>query len=239
MTARDPIKVGFRPPWLRGRGWSYLDETAVRSLPLIVVTLGLAGVAFAREGAIQARQIVGSVEVLGPEFLRLSVTELGPVLTALMLAMRVGSGIAAEIANLTVSEATLAYRAFGGRPHRDLVLPRVWAGILGCVIMVPVGTAVFLLCGTAAVAVMFAVPSEEFLFLRHLDAIDLGCAMVKAATFGAVVPFIAARAGLNARGGSGAVGRAAAESVVYGAVAVLFLDLGISAVVVMIRGGAL
>ena len=233
-TAR---RTGVKPPWLVGQGWVHLDHLAVSSLPLIVVTLSLAGVAFAREGAIQAKNIIGTVEVLGPEYMRLTVTELGPVITALMLTMRVGSGIAAEIANLTVSQATTAYQVFGGRAQRDLVIPRVGAGVVGCVLLVPVGVASFLFAGTLAVAVWFNVPQEEFLFFRHLDSLDLLCALIKAVLFGAVIPFIAARVGLAARGGSGAVGQASATAVVQGTIAVLFIDLLVSMVFVMLRDG--
>jgi phospholipid/cholesterol/gamma-HCH transport system permease protein len=239
MAAQTKRKTGVKPPWLVGQGWLHLDHLAVSSLPLIVVTLSLAGVAFAREGAIQAQMIIGTVEVLGPEYMRLTVTEMGPVITALMLTMRVGSGIAAEIANLTVSQATTAYQVFGGRAQRDLVIPRIWAGVVGCVLLVPIGVASFLLSGTLAVALWFDVPQEEFLFFRHLDGLDLMCAMVKAVLFGAVIPFIAARAGLAARGGSGAVGQASAKAVVHGTVAVLFIDLLVAAVVAMLRDGRL
>ncbi len=239
MIESKPSKIGVKPPWLVGQGWLHLDHLAVSSLPLIVVTLSLAGVAFAREGAIQARQIIGTVEVLGPDFMRLTVTEMGPVITALMLTMRVGSGIAAEIANMTVSQATTAYRVFGGRPKLDLVLPRVWAGIVGCVLLVPIGVASFLFAGTVAVTLWFDVPVEEFLFFRYLDGLDLLCAMVKATLFGAVIPFIAARCGLAAKGGSGAVGNASAQAVVQGTVAVLFIDLLVATVVAMLRDGRL
>jgi phospholipid/cholesterol/gamma-HCH transport system permease protein len=153
------------------------------------------------------------------------------------LTMRVGSGIAAEIANLTVSQATTAYQVFGGRAQRDLVIPRVWAGVVGCVLLVPVGVASFLFAGTLAVAIWFNVPQEEFLFFRHLDSLDLLCALIKAVLFGAVIPFIAARVGLAARGGSGAVGQASATAVVQGTIAVLFIDLLVSMVFVMLRDG--
>lgn len=233
----NAVKPHALPPYLVGQGWLHLDHLAVSSLPLIVVTLSLAGVAFAREAAVQAQRIIGTVEVLGPDFLRLTVTEMGPVLTALMLTMRVGSGIAAEIANLNVSQAITAYHIFGGRPRRDLVIPRVWAGVVGCVLLVPIGVASFLFSGTLAVALWFDVPEEEFLFFRHLDGLDLTCALVKAVAFGAVIPFIAARCGLAARGGSGAVGRASATAVVHGTIAVLFIDLVIGALVALIREG--
>ena len=237
--AAEKLKLGIRPPWLRGQGWLHLDHLAVSSLPLVIVALSLAGVAFAREGATQAKQIIGTVEVMGPDYLRLTVTEMGPVITALMLCMRVGSGIAAEIANLTVSQATTAYAVFGGRAQRDLVMPRVWAGIVACVMLVPVGVASFLFSGTVAVALWFDVPQEEFLFFRYLDGIDLLCALIKAVLFGAVIPFIAANVGLRARGGSGAVGRAAATAVVQGTIAVLFIDLAVGAMIALLREGLL
>ena len=200
------------------------------------MTLSLAGVAFAREGAIQAKNIIGTVEVLD-EYMRTLVTELGPVITALMLTMRVGSGIAAEIANLTVSQATTAYQVFGGRAQRDLVIPRVWAGVVGCVLLVPVGVASFLFAGTLAVAVWFNVPQEEFLFFGTLDSLDLLCALIKAVLFGAVIPFIAARrAGCTRRLGRGRAS-ASATAVVQGTIAVLFIDLLVSMVFVMLRDG--
>ena len=223
--------IGHRPPWLEGRSWYHLDHIAVASLPLILVTLSLTGVAFAREGAIQARAIIGTAEVLGPQFLHLAVSELGPIITGLMLAMRVGAGIAAEIGNLNVSEAIIAYRVFGGRPVRDLVLPRIFIGAISCVILVPIGTAVFILAGTVAVWFWFDVPPEEFLFLRSIEPSSLVAAGLKSLGFGAAIPFIAARAGLDAQGGSGAVGASAAKAVVTSTITVLFIDLVISALV--------
>ncbi len=229
-------RTGVRPPWLAGQAWLHLDHMSVGSLPLILITLGLTGVAFAREGAVQALRIIGTAEVLGPQFLELAVAELGPIITGLMLTVRVGSGIAAEIGNLTVSHATVAYRTFGGRPLRDLVMPRVWAGAAGCMILVPIGTASFVLSGTAAVWFWFDVPPQEFLFLRGLEPVTVAASVAKSLGFGAAIPFIAARAGLRARGGSGAVGEAAAVAVVQGTIAVLFIDLLISTAMVAARG---
>lgn len=228
--------IGYRPPWLAGQAWVQLDHMAWGSLTLVLITLGLTGVAVAREGAIQARRIVGTAEVLGPQFLELAVSELGPIITGLMLTVRVGSGIAAEIGNLTVSHATVAYQVCGGRPLRDLVMPRVWAGAAGCMILVPIGTASFVLAGTMAVWAWFDVPPQEFLFLRSLEAVTVAASVAKALAFGAAIPFIAARAGLNAKGGSGAVGEAAAIAVVQGTLAVLFIDLLISTAMVAARG---
>ena len=75
------------------------------------------------------------------------IKELGPVLTALMLAGRVGSGIAAELGSMVVTDQVSALRALGTDPVRKLVVPRVLAGFIMCPILTVVANGVGLLGG--------------------------------------------------------------------------------------------
>src|SRR5262249_51537196 len=118
-----------------------------RSLVFIVVTLGFIGMVTTYEACLQLSRVTGDFSQVGNQFLRLIISDFGPTLTAMMLATRVGAGIAAEIGSMKVTEQIDALRMSGVLPIDYLIVPRFTASIimtlmltvLGCVVMYGAG----------------------------------------------------------------------------------------------------
>ncbi|MEO8140936.1 MAG: ABC transporter permease [Gemmatimonadota bacterium] len=152
--------------------------------------------------------------------------ELGPVLTGLALAGRVGANIAAELGTMRVTEQVDALETLAYNPRSYLVVPRVIAGML----MFPVVTAIAIALGVTAgwfTAInLLDLSSLEFvkglrLFYRFKD---IWFGLVKAMSFGAAVTLAGCIQGLTTRGGAEGVGRNTTRAVVIGCEAILVLD---------------
>ncbi|MEO8200827.1 MAG: ABC transporter permease [Gemmatimonadota bacterium] len=152
--------------------------------------------------------------------------ELGPVLTGLALAGRVGANIAAEVGTMKVTEQVDALETLAYNPHSYLVVPRVIAGGL----MFPIITAFAVLTGVAAgwiTAVnLLDLSNPEFakgikLFYQFKD---IWFGLVKSASFGVAVTLMGCLQGLKTQGGAEGVGRATTRAVVLGCEAILVLD---------------
>ncbi|HEU4569440.1 MAG TPA: ABC transporter permease [Gemmatimonadales bacterium] len=152
--------------------------------------------------------------------------ELGPVLTGLALAGRVGANIAAELGTMRVTEQVDALETLAYDPASYLVVPRVTAGV----VMFPIVTALAMAVGVASgwfTAInLLDLSSHEFvkglkLFYQFKD---IWFGLVKAASFGGAVTLLGALSGLRSEGGAQGVGRAATSAVVWGCCAILVLD---------------
>ena len=152
--------------------------------------------------------------------------ELGPVLTGMALAGRVGANIAAEIGTMRVTEQVDALETLAYDPNAYLVVPRVVAGTL----MFPVITAFAIAVGVAAgwVTAVNLLDLSSFQFLKGLRLFyefkDIWFGLVKAASFGTAVTLLGCLQGLKASGGAEGVGAATTRAVVYGCMAILVLD---------------
>jgi len=152
--------------------------------------------------------------------------ELGPVLTALTVGARIGSGIAAELGSMKVTEQIDAIRALGADPIKKLAVPRVFA----CVIVMPALTVladVFaLVAGSAVVKVEYEIPFEQF-YRSAIDTAKLGdftSGIVKSAIFGIIIAAVGCYKGFTVEGGTEGVGRATTETVAIASVSVCLAD---------------
>lgn len=152
--------------------------------------------------------------------------ELGPVLTGMALAGRVGANIAAELGTMKVTEQVDALETLAWDPASYLVLPRVFAAT----IMFPVVTAFAIALGVAAgwftsINLLDLTTTEFVKGLRSFyEFKDVWFGLLKAATFGAAVALLGAVQGLRATGGAEGVGQAATRAVTLGCEAILVLD---------------
>ncbi len=152
--------------------------------------------------------------------------ELGPVLTGMALAGRVGANVAAELGSMRVTEQVDALETLGYNPRAYLVVPRVVAATLMFPVVTALAMGLGVLSGWLTAVNTLDVTSIEFakgakLFYRHKD---VWYGLVKAASFGTAVTLLGAVAGLDTRGGAQGVGRATTRAVVYGCMAILVLD---------------
>jgi phospholipid/cholesterol/gamma-HCH transport system permease protein len=152
--------------------------------------------------------------------------ELGPVLTGLALAGRVGANIAAEVGTMRVTEQVDALETLAYNPHSYLVVPRVLAGTLMFPLVTALAVAVGITAGWLTAIHLLDLSTLEFvkglrLFYRFKD---IWFGLAKAASFGAAVTLAGCLMGLATAGGAEGVGRNTTRAVVLGCEAILVLD---------------
>ena len=205
------------------------DVIGVGSLTVVVLTGFFTGAALCSQSgltldAFGARPIVGRLVSAS------MIKELGPVLTALMLTGRVGSGIAAELGSMMVAEQINALRALGTDPVRKLVVPRILAGTLMCPVLTVVADFVGILGGWVIATAQLRVESSVYWtsVLEGLYWQDPWMGLIKPFFLGFVIVSIGCHVGLRTRGGTQGVGRATTNAVVAASVAVLAVDFFIT-----------
>ncbi len=152
--------------------------------------------------------------------------ELGPVLTGLVLAGRVGANIAAELGTMKVTEQVDALETLAYDPHSYLVVPRVVAASVMFPIIVAMASALGIVTGWLTAINMLELSSFEFfkgIRMFYQDK-DIWYGLVKSISFGFVIALVGCIMGLRVRGGAEGVGRATTKAVVYGAAMILVLD---------------
>lgn len=209
----------------RGRINDQMMFVGVTSLPLIFLTSIFVGAVATWQTAYQIKNYV-PMRYLGTAVGRAIIIELAPVLTALVVAGRVGAAIAAELGSMKVTEQVDALETMAIDPVRFLVLPRVVAGL----IMLPVLTIfsdVIATSGAMVVGVLFlSVPQETFMSGLKLffKLSDLFAGLLKASVFGFIITMVGCYQGLGTTGGAREVGVATTRAVVVASVAILIAD---------------
>ncbi len=202
-----------------------LSQIGLGSLPLVAVASVFTGMVASVQTAYQVRDYV-PLDFLGAGVAKAIMVELGPVLTALVVAGRVGAGIAAELGTMRVTEQIDALELMAIDPVRFLVLPRVIAGTIAIPLLTVVAEVVALL-GSAVVSYLVVQVSFATFFhgvqLFFLPK-DLWGGLVKSVVFGFLITFLGCYYGFHAEGGAVGVGRATTRAVVASALAVLMFD---------------
>jgi phospholipid/cholesterol/gamma-HCH transport system permease protein len=226
----------FRRPRYFHDTWQQMDAVGVASTVIIVLTGFFTGGVLALQTSKTLRAF-GAVNVTGQLVALSLIRELGPVLTALMVAGRVGSGIASELGSMVVTEQVDAMRALGTDPVKKLVTPRM----IACTTMVPLLTVVadlFGLIGGWLVA-LFTLRLNTHLYwssaMRSLDYMDLVEGLTKPFAFGFIVGMVGCYFGLRTTGGTRGVGRSTTQAVVFASVLVIITDFFLSKIIVEIR----
>jgi phospholipid/cholesterol/gamma-HCH transport system permease protein len=211
------------------------DEIGVGSLTVVLLTGAFTGAVLALQSGLTLDQF-GARSMVGRLVSASMVKELGPVLTALMVTGRVGSGIAAELGSMVVTEQISALRALGTDPIRKLVLPRMLAGL----IMVPVLTAISVsvgMIGGALVSIFqlkvaWSVYWNEVVAGLYMQDIWMG--VIKPFALGFVIVSIGCHVGMRTSGGTQGVGRATTNAVVAGSVAVLAVNFFVTKLLIVL-----
>ena len=184
-----------------------LDMIGVGSLPIIVLCGFFIGAVLSLNAAATLRSF-GAQNLTGQLVMTSLIRELGPVLTSIILAGRIGSAVAAEIGSMLVSEQIDAMRAMGTDPIKKLVVPRM----LACMIMTPALTIICVVVGALggwviAKSVLGIASSVYTSSARTgLEYKDIMGALLKSATFGIIIAIIGCRSGLRTYGGTMGVG---------------------------------
>lgn len=201
------------------------EAIGVGSLTVVLLTGMFTGMVLALQSGITLDQF-GARSMVGRLVSASMVKELGPVLTGLMVAGRVGSGIAAELGSMMVTEQIAALRALGTDPLRKLVLPRILAGLF----MVPLLTIVSVgigMVGAWIVTMMQLKVASSVYWNSVVDGLylqDVWMGLLKPFFIGFTIASIGCHVGMRTRGGTQGVGRATTNAVVAASVAVIAVD---------------
>jgi phospholipid/cholesterol/gamma-HCH transport system permease protein len=212
-------------PFYSSEVLSQLDEVGVRSLSITGITAFSTGSVLALQtayalAAFGGKMFVGRVVALS--LLR----ELGPVLTALMVGGRVGSGITAEIGSMTVTEQVDALRSMAISPVRRLVVPRVIATVLMLPVLTALADLLGILGGLLIAVVELQMTAQDYLggIWQQLAISDIMSGLSKTFFFGFEIALIGCWNGLKVEGGSASVGQATTRTVVFASISVLVSD---------------
>jgi phospholipid/cholesterol/gamma-HCH transport system permease protein len=202
-----------------------MEFLGVRSVPVLLLTGGFTGMVLALQ-SFQALERFGGQSLVGAIASLGLARELGPVLTAFLIAGRAGSAMAAELASMQISEQIDALRAMAVSPFRYLVLPRLISGI----VMLPIVTVVANFIGALGsylVAVGFLHVNAGVYWNQVLLFVgpgDLVSGLLKSVFFGVILTGTACWAGLEGRVGAEGIGKAATAAVVRAYVLILIAD---------------
>lgn len=223
LLARDVVTRVFRVE--RREVVRHAFEVGNRSLFFVAVIMAFVGAIMVIQASTQALRVIGDLSTIGPAFLQLLIREFGPTIICMMVAARVGAGMAAEIGAMTITEQIDALRLNGAEPLSYLVAPRVLGGILGTLPVVVLGSLVAHGSGGLAATQLFGVAWETYLGTQLLGPGDVALGVAKTLSYGAAIPLVACQAGLAASGGAPGVGHATTRAVIVGSISVLGLDL--------------
>ncbi len=202
-----------------------MDEIGVKSVSITGITALFTGMVLALQTAYSLAAFGGKMFVGRVVSLSL-VRELGPVLTALMVAGRVGSGITAEIGSMVVTEQVDALRAMAISPVRRLVVPRALATILMLPVLTALADVLGILGGLAIAIVELQMTFQDYLtsIWNQLQISDIGSGLGKTFFFGFEIALIGCANGLRVQGGAAAVGLATTRTVVLASISILVSD---------------
>ena len=219
-----------RPPFRVRSLFEQMASVGVSSLPIVLITAIFTGAVLAMQTMtgfqrFNAQDLVGTVVALS------ICRELGPVLTGLIVSGRVGSGMAAELGTMKVTEQIDALETLATDPVNYLAVPRFLAGL----VMLPALTVLADVVGMAsgyAVSVYVLHANPTIYFRRSMDFLafeDIYAGIVKAAVFGMIIAVVGCRKGFTAEGGAEGVGRATTRSVVLSSMLILTANYFITA----------
>jgi phospholipid/cholesterol/gamma-HCH transport system permease protein len=219
------LRAAVSRPWYRRDIIMQFDAIGIGSLTVVSLTGFFTGAALALQTG-QTLDRFGARTLVGQLVSASMIRELGPVLTALMLAGRVGSGIAAELGSMAVTDQINALRALGTDPIRKLVVPRVFAATMMAPVLTVIADAFAIVAGWIISVTSLGVGSSTY-WTAVLEGLYLGDAwqgVIKPFVLGFVIGSIGCHVGLRTKGGTQGVGRATTNAVVAASVLVIAVD---------------
>ena len=223
-----------------------MDEIGVKSLGIVLLTGFFTGMVLALQSSVQL-QTFGATMYIGRLVSASMIRELGPVLAGLMVAGRVGSGIAAQLGSMRVTEQIDALNTLGTDPIKKLVTPRVLAALVMLPILTIINDFVGILGGNLISSALVGVPtglywrtvweqiaSDGFLF-RFIPN-DFIQGVTKPFVFGGIIAISACYFGLNTTGGTEGVGQSTTRTVVLSSILILIIDYFLTQILLSVLG---
>jgi len=202
-----------------------IAEIGYRSQLVVIVTGGFTGAVFTAQAYFQFASLNMETAV-GPVVTLAMFRELGPVLTGLMVAGRVGAAMSAEIGTMKVTQQIDALRALAVHPVDYLVVPRALAMFISMPMLVIECVGCGVLAAYFVATKVLGIEAAYFVanMVKFTDASDIAMALIKGFVFAIIIVFISCREGLYAKDGAVGVGRATTESVVICSLGILIIN---------------
>lgn len=219
------VRAVVTRPFYRRDTVLQFEAIGIGSLTVVSLTGFFTGAALALQTG-QTLDRFGARTLVGQLVSASMIRELGPVLTALMLAGRVGSGIAAELGSMAVTDQINALRALGTDPLRKLVVPRVLATTLMAPVLTVISDGFAIGAGWIMSVTSLGVGSSTY-WTQVQEGLYLGDVwqgLIKPLALGFVIGTVGCHVGLRTRGGTQGVGRATTNAVVAASVLVIAVD---------------
>jgi phospholipid/cholesterol/gamma-HCH transport system permease protein len=232
--AWNSIRFIFARPFYGQDVIQQMDEIGVKSLGIVLLTGLFTGMVLALQSSIQL-QTFGATMYIGRLIAGSMIRELGPVLAGLMVAGRVGSGIAAQLGSMKVTEQIDALNTLGTDPIKKLVTPRVLAALVMVPVLTIINDLVGIIGGNLIASLMLGLPSslywrtvwEQIIsggFVFEVIPNDFVQGLIKPIVFGGIIAITACYFGLRTEGGTEGVGRATTKTVVTASILILVSD---------------
>ncbi|HED03253.1 MAG TPA: ABC transporter permease [Candidatus Fraserbacteria bacterium] len=210
-----------------GQALQQLERVGWQSLPVVAFMSFFIGMAVAFQISYQMHKLAFAADLYLPSFAALMILrEIGPVLTGLIIAGRVGAASAAELGTMRISGQIDALRALASNPVRYLVVPRLAALCLGLPLLTLYADAIGLAGGYLVGTTQLALSPTLYwqMSARLITSPDLFTGLIKALVFAVIIATISSFEGLRARGGAKGVGRATTRAVVISFVLIIAAD---------------
>ena len=216
----------FVKPFYTADLFQQMDVIGVGSLGIVLLTGFFTGMVLALQSSVQL-QALGQTALIGKLIAGSMVRELGPVLAGLMVAGRVGSGIAAQLGSMRVTEQIDALESLGRSPSSHLLIPRVIAGLLMIPALTVLADVMGIASGWFSMKLVLPITDSDFsygarIFWRNQDAYF---SVIKSFFFAGSITVISCYMGFTTQQGAEGVGRSTTGAVVSSSVMILLLDV--------------
>ena len=224
LTGRAFLAM-VRPPYEVGLWIRQMEQIGVRSLGVAGITTVFTGMVLALQTALSLPSL-GIKYYIGSVVAKSLVRELGPVLTALIVGGRIGSGMTAEIGTMKVTEQIDALRSMATDPVKKLVVPKLVATLVMLPALTVIGDGLGILGGLVVATLTLNLTPGLYLndVFESLNLGDVGSGIAKSFFFAYFIAVVGCYNGLNTTGGADGVGRATTNTVVLAAILVLVSD---------------
>jgi phospholipid/cholesterol/gamma-HCH transport system permease protein len=234
ILAGQVLKELFTRPFYLGLTVQQIYQIGIESFPLVIVS-GLA------TGSVMALQFGYGLAKFGgtlyiPKIVSLAVLrEMGPVFTSLLVAGRIGSGIASEVASMKVTQQIDAIRALGTSPIKKIVIPRLLASMIALPLLTLVADYIGIMGAMMVCASELGIGTEYFLAktMETLRIYDLWTGMLKTMVFAYFIAITACWKGLHTEGGTQGVGETTTWVVVSSSIFIMIADFFLTKIFVL------
>lgn len=234
ILAGKSLRFIFARPFYGQDVIQQMDEIGVKSLGIVLLTGLFTGMVLALQSSVQLKTF-GATMYIGNLVSASMIRELGPVLAGLMVAGRVGSGIAAQLGSMRVTEQIDALNTLGTDPIKKLVTPRVLAALIMVPVLTVINDFVGIIGGNIIAAFVVGLPTAQYwrtvwdqiasdgFVLRYIPN-DFIQGLSKPLVFGAIISITACYFGLGTTGGTEGVGQSTTRTVVTSSILILIVD---------------